>query len=69
MTPLGCPDHKELALQVMTNPDHKFDLSLLLGNLDSALEIVCSVPVLEGDMKWKAIGDQVWAVWWFDLAQ
>ena len=57
MTPLGRPDHKGLALQVMTDPDHKFNLSLLLDNLDSAHEIACSVPALEGDMKWKAIGD------------
>ena len=57
MTPLGHPDHKELVLQVMTDPDHKFDLLLLLDDLDSTLEITCSVLALEGDMKWKAIGD------------
>ena len=30
-------DLKELALQVTTDPDHKFDLSLKLDDLDSAL--------------------------------
>ena len=57
LTPLGRPDHKELALQVTTDPNHKFDLSLLLDDLDGVLEIAHSVPALEGNMKWKAIGD------------
>ena len=35
--PPGHPDHKELVLQVMTDPDHKFDLLLLLDDLDSTV--------------------------------
>ena len=69
LTPLGRPDHKELALQVTTDPDHKFDLSLLLDDLDGALEIARSVPPPEGDTKWKAIGDRALAVWRFHLAR
>jgi len=66
---VAVPDHKELALQVTTDPDHKFDLSLQLDDLDGALEIARSVPPPEGDAKWKAIGDRALAVWRFDLAR
>jgi coatomer subunit beta' len=37
-------DLKELALTVTTDPDHKFDLSLQLDDLDTALDIARSVP-------------------------
>lgn len=60
---------KELALQVTTDPDHKFDLSLQLDDLDAAVEIARSVPELEAEAKWKAIGDRALAVWRFDLAR
>jgi coatomer subunit beta' len=62
-------DLKELALQVTIDPDHKFDLSLQLDDLESALEIVRSVPELEAEAKWKALGDRALAVWRFDLAR
>ncbi|EIM88049.1 coatomer protein [Stereum hirsutum FP-91666 SS1] len=62
-------DLKELALQVTTDPDHKFDLSLQLDDLDSALEIVRGVPETEAESKWKAVGDRALAVWRFDLAK
>ncbi|PCH40710.1 coatomer beta' subunit [Wolfiporia cocos MD-104 SS10] len=60
---------KELALQVTTDPDHKFDLSLQLDDLDAAVEIARSVPEVEAETKWKAIGDRALAVWRFDLAR
>jgi coatomer subunit beta' len=60
---------KELALQVTSDSDHKFDLSLQLDDLDGALEIVRSVPELEAETKWKAAGDRALAVWRFDLAK
>jgi coatomer subunit beta' len=62
-------DLKELALQVTTEPDHKFDLSLQLDDLDGALEIARSIPPPDSDTKWKAIGDRALAVWRFDLAR
>ncbi|KAI0065970.1 coatomer protein [Artomyces pyxidatus] len=62
-------DLKELALQVTTDPDHKFDLSLQLDDLDSALDIVRTVPETEAETKWKAVGDRALAVWRFDLAR
>lgn len=60
---------KELALQVTTDSDHKFDLSLQLDDLDGALEIARDIPPPESDTKWKAIGDRALAVWRFDLAR
>ncbi|OSX59589.1 hypothetical protein POSPLADRAFT_1067270 [Postia placenta MAD-698-R-SB12] len=60
---------KELALEVTTDLDHKFDLSLQLDDLDAAVDIARSVPELEAEAKWKAIGDRSLAVWRFDLAR
>ncbi|KAH7923637.1 Coatomer, beta' subunit [Leucogyrophana mollusca] len=62
-------DLKELALQVTTDPDHKFDLSLQLDDLDTAVEITRSVPEAEAEVKWKALGDRALSVWRFDLAR
>lgn len=60
---------KELALQITTDLDHKFDLSLQLHDLDAAVEIARTVPEQEAEVKWKAIGDRALAVWRFDLAK
>lgn len=60
---------KELALEVTTDPDHKFELSLQLDDLDSALDITRDLPPAEAASKWKALGDRALAVWRFDLAR
>ncbi|KAH8116964.1 coatomer WD associated region-domain-containing protein [Phellopilus nigrolimitatus] len=60
---------QELALQVTTDPDHKFDLSLQLDDLDAALEITRTRPDAEAETKWKAVGDRALAMWRFDLAR
>lgn len=52
-----------------TDPDHKFELALQLDDLDTALEIARSVPEIEAEVKWKALGDRALAVWRFDLAR
>ncbi|KAK0443982.1 coatomer protein [Desarmillaria tabescens] len=62
-------DLKELALKVTTDPDHKFDLSLQLDDLDTAVEIARSIPELEAEAKWKSLGDRALTVWRFDLAR
>jgi coatomer subunit beta' len=54
---------------VTTDPDHKFELALQLDDLDTALEIARSVPDVEAEVKWKALGDRALAVWRFDLAR
>lgn len=56
-------------MQITTDPEHKFDLSLQLDDLDTAVEIVRSIPEIEAEMKWKALGDRALAVWRFDLAR
>jgi coatomer subunit beta' len=57
--------HKELALEVATDPEHRFDLALALNKLDIALEIA-----READMqqKWKTVGDAALAAWDVSLA-
>ena len=52
-----------------TDPDHKFDLSLQLDDLDSALEIVRTLPSAEAETKWKSVDDRALAVWRLDLAR
>ncbi|KAG5641700.1 hypothetical protein DXG03_004418 [Asterophora parasitica] len=66
---LESKDLKELAIQVTTDADHKFDLALQLDDLDTALDIARGVPELEAELKWKALGDRALAVWRFDLAR
>lgn len=56
-------------MQITTDPEHKFDLSLQLDDLDTAVEIVRSIPEIEAEMKWKSLGDRALAVWRFDLAR
>jgi coatomer subunit beta' len=62
-------DFKELALKVTTDPEHKFDLSLQLDDLDAALDITRSLPAQESATKWRALGDRALTVWRFDLAR
>ena len=64
-----CLGMKELALEVTTDIDQKFDLSLQLDDLDRAVEIMAEVPETEAEAKWKAIGDRALATWRFDLAR
>ena len=57
--------HKELALEVATNPEHKFDLALALNQLDIALELARKADV---DHKWKTVGDAALSGWDVALA-
>ncbi|KAF8473337.1 coatomer WD associated region-domain-containing protein [Kalaharituber pfeilii] len=58
--------HKELALEVATDPEHKFDLALALGHLNIALEIARETDT---DHKWKTVGDAALAAWNVTLAE
>ena len=60
---------KELAIQITTDPEHKFDLALALDDLDAATDIARTVPKHEAEHKWKSIGDRALAVWRFELAK
>ncbi|KAG5926850.1 hypothetical protein E4U42_002901 [Claviceps africana] len=57
--------HKELALEVATDPEHKFDLALALNQLDTALELA---RVADVEHKWKTVGDSALAAWDVALA-
>lgn len=58
--------HKELALEVATDPEHKFELALGLGQLDTALELAREADV---EHKWKTVGDAALAGWQVAVAQ
>lgn len=58
--------YKEMALEVATDQEHRFDLSLALNNLDIALEIAREANV---EHKWKIVGDTAMAGWNLALAQ
>jgi coatomer subunit beta' len=45
---------KDVALQVSTDPDHRFDLAVALGQLDTATAIA---DELQNDSKWKQLSD------------
>jgi coatomer subunit beta' len=57
--------HKELALEVATDPEHKFELALALGHLPIALELAREADV---EHKWKTVGDAALSGWDVALA-
>lgn len=57
--------HKELALEVATDPEHKFELALALNQLEVALELAEAADV---EHKWKTVGDAALAAWDVALA-
>lgn len=57
--------HKELALEVATDPEHKFELALALNQLETALDIAKEA---DADHKWKTVGDAALAGWNVPLA-
>jgi len=56
---------KELALEVATDPEHRFDLALSLNQLDIALEMAKAANV---EHRWKTVGDAALAGWDIALA-
>ena len=58
--------YKEMALEVATDPEHRFDLALALNNLPIALEIAREADV---EHRWKTVGDAALAAWDLALAE
>jgi len=58
--------YKELALEVATDPEHRFELALSLNDLSVALEIA---KVANAEHKWKTVGDAALTGWDIPLAQ
>lgn len=57
--------HKDLALEVATDPEHRFDLALTLNHLDIALELAREADV---EHKWKTVGNAALSAWDVALA-
>ena len=58
--------YKDMALEVSTDAEHRFDLALSLNDLQTALELAREANV---DHKWKTVGDAALAGWNLSLAQ
>ena len=58
--------YKEMALEVATDPEHRFDLALALNNLPVALEIAREADV---EHRWKTVGDAALTAWDLALAE
>lgn len=58
--------YKELALDVATDPEHRFELALSLGNLPIALDIAREADV---EHRWKTVGDAALSAWDIRLAE
>jgi coatomer subunit beta' len=57
--------HKDLALEVATDPEHKFELALALNQLAIALDLARQADV---EHKWKTVGDAALTAWDVGLA-
>lgn len=57
---------KELALEVSTDAEQKFDLAVQLGKLEVATEIA---KELDSEARWRTLSDVALANWKFDLAE
>ena len=62
-------DLKELALNVSTDADHRFELAISLNDLETALSLVRAAPEAGSQAKWKIVGDKALSAWQMDLAQ
>lgn len=58
--------YKELALEVATDKEHRFELALGLNQLEIALELAREADV---EHKWKTVGDAALTVWDLRLAE
>ena len=58
--------YKEMALEIATDPEHKFDLALGLNDLNIALSIAREADV---EHKWKTVGDAALTAWNIVLAE
>ena len=58
--------YKEMALDVATDPEHRFDLALALNNLPIALDLAREADV---EHRWKTVGDAALAAWDLPLAE
>jgi len=60
---------QQLALDVSTDSDHRFDLAISLDNFETALDIARSGPQAGSESRWRTIGDKALERWNISLAQ
>lgn len=58
--------YKDQALEIATDPEHRFELALGLGELKIALELAREADV---EHKWKTVGDAAVTAWDLALAE
>ena len=58
--------YKEEALEVATDPEHRFELALSLDQLDIAVELAREANI---EHKWKTVGDAALSAWKMALAE
>lgn len=58
--------YKEMALEVATDPEHRFDLALSLNDLETAHQIAREANM---EHRWKQVGDAALAGWNLSLAE
>lgn len=58
--------YKEQALEVATDPEHRFELALSLNQLHIAIELARDADV---EHKWKTVGDAALTAWDMQLAE
>lgn len=63
---LEAQDLKELALEISTDQEHKFDLAIQLERLDIAVVIARQS---DSEPKWKTLGDCAMSKWKINLAE
>ncbi|KAJ1964375.1 Coatomer subunit beta' [Dipsacomyces acuminosporus] len=63
---LEAEDMKELALEVTTDAEQRFDLAVQLGHLDIAYKLA---EESDAEAKWRIVGDCALRAWNFDLAE
>lgn len=63
---LEAQGHKETALEVATDPEHRFELALGLNNLQVALEIARES---DAQSRWAAVADKALEAWDVKLAE
>ncbi|PWN42990.1 putative SEC27-coatomer complex beta subunit [Ceraceosorus guamensis] len=66
---LEAQELRQLALEVSTDPDHRFDLAVALDDFETALDIARTGPAAGSEPRWRTIGDKALARWNVTLAR
>jgi coatomer subunit beta' len=62
-TNIARTDLKALALEITYDPEHKFELAIVLDELETAEALAEAMPSPENETKWKMAGDTALSRW------